>query len=39
MDNEFSVQKARAQFPALAKDQIFGDNAGGSQVLGTVAQR
>ncbi|KXH58805.1 2-isopropylmalate synthase [Colletotrichum salicis] len=38
MASAFSVENARAQFPALAKDQIFGDNAGGSQVLGTVAK-
>ncbi|KAJ0326618.1 hypothetical protein COL5a_006805 [Colletotrichum fioriniae] len=38
MASTFSVEKARAQFPALAKDQIFGDNAGGSQVLGSVAK-
>ncbi|KAF4918282.1 Nonribosomal peptide synthetase fmpE [Colletotrichum viniferum] len=37
MDSEFSVEKAREQFPSLQKDQIFGDNAGGSQVLGSVA--
>lgn len=39
MDSEFSVEKAREQFPSLQKDQIFGDNAGGSQVLGSVAHR
>ncbi|KAJ4312838.1 Aminotransferase-like protein fgm3 [Fusarium piperis] len=39
MSSSFSVEKARAQFPALAKPQIFGDNAGGSQTLGTVATR
>ncbi|KAH6972085.1 pyridoxal phosphate-dependent transferase [Ilyonectria sp. MPI-CAGE-AT-0026] len=38
MASVFSVENARAQFPALAKKQIFGDNAGGSQVLGTVAK-
>ncbi|KAH7010512.1 pyridoxal phosphate-dependent transferase [Ilyonectria destructans] len=38
MASAFSVENARAQFPALAKKQIFGDNAGGSQVLGTVAK-
>ncbi|KAF4806086.1 2-isopropylmalate synthase [Colletotrichum siamense] len=37
MDSIFSVEKAREQFPSLQKDQIFGDNAGGSQVLGSVA--
>ncbi|KAI8211248.1 hypothetical protein K4K52_010926 [Colletotrichum sp. SAR 10_76] len=39
MDSVFSVEKAREQFPSLQKDQIFGDNAGGSQVLGSVAHR
>ncbi|RYC80260.1 hypothetical protein BFJ63_vAg16856 [Fusarium oxysporum f. sp. narcissi] len=38
MSFSFSVENARSQFPALAKPQIFGDNAGGSQVLGTVAK-
>ena len=35
-DMAFSVEQARAQFPALQQDQIFMDNAGGSQVLSTV---
>ncbi|KAF9768171.1 Aminotransferase-like protein fgm3 [Fusarium sp. DS 682] len=35
MSFSFSVENVREQFPALAKPQIFGDNAGGSQVLGT----
>lgn len=30
------IQKVRANFPALDKEQVFFDNAGGSQVLGTV---
>lgn len=30
------VQKVRAKFPALDKEQVFFDNAGGSQVLGSV---
>lgn len=30
------VQKVRANFPALSQDQVFFDNAGGSQVLGSV---
>lgn len=34
----FSVEKVRAQFPALAQDQVFMDNAGGSQVLSTVIE-
>ena len=34
----FDVQAARARFPALANErQVFFDNAGGSQVLGSVA--
>ncbi|KAM0391885.1 hypothetical protein ACHAQC_006685 [Fusarium culmorum] len=37
--SSFSIENVRSQFPALAKRQIFGDNAGGSQVLGTVAKR
>jgi hypothetical protein len=28
----------RARFPALARPQIFADNAGGSQVLDTVIE-
>ncbi|KAH7257948.1 pyridoxal phosphate-dependent transferase [Fusarium tricinctum] len=38
MSCSFSIENVREQFPALAKPQIFGDNAGGSQVLGTVAK-
>lgn len=30
------IQKVRSSFPALSKEQVFFDNAGGSQVLGTV---
>lgn len=33
------VEKARSQFPALAGDFIFADNAGGSQCLKTVVDR
>ena len=33
------IQFIRAQFPALERDFIFMDNAGGSQVLGKVAER
>lgn len=32
----FSVEQVRAQFPALQQDQVFMDNAGGSQVLSSV---
>jgi selenocysteine lyase/cysteine desulfurase len=31
-----SLPTIRARFPALAQDQVFMDNAGGSQVLGSV---
>ncbi|KAL7628700.1 hypothetical protein AAE478_000215 [Parahypoxylon ruwenzoriense] len=35
----FDVEAARAQFPALQQvDQVFLDNAGGSQTLGTVIE-
>ncbi|KAK0510581.1 hypothetical protein JMJ35_007013 [Cladonia borealis] len=38
MTQPFSVTKARAQFPALQQShQVYFDNAGGSQVLGTVS--
>lgn len=30
------IQTIRAKFPALDKEQVFFDNAGGSQVLGSV---
>lgn len=32
----FDITKARGQFPALNEPQIYFDNAGGSQTLGTV---
>ncbi|OQE17883.1 hypothetical protein PENSTE_c019G09334 [Penicillium steckii] len=32
----FNVENARSQFPALKQEQVFMDNAGGSQVLGSV---
>ncbi|KAJ4400606.1 hypothetical protein N0V91_008543 [Didymella pomorum] len=32
----FDISKAREQFPALQQDQVFLDNAGGSQALGSV---
>ncbi|OCL05449.1 PLP-dependent transferase [Glonium stellatum] len=32
----FNVAKAKSRFPALNQDQVFLDNAGGSQVLGSV---
>ncbi|OTB02107.1 hypothetical protein M426DRAFT_205555 [Hypoxylon sp. CI-4A] len=34
----FDVEAHRAKFPALKGDQVFLDNAGGSQVLGTVVE-
>ncbi|GAP83505.2 putative aminotransferase class-v [Rosellinia necatrix] len=32
------IEAVRAQFPALSGDQVFFDNAGGSQTLGTVIE-
>ncbi|RYN27309.1 hypothetical protein AA0113_g7596 [Alternaria arborescens] len=32
----FDISKSRARFPALQQDQVFLDNAGGSQALGDV---
>jgi hypothetical protein len=32
----FDISKARERFPALQQDQVFLDNAGGSQALGDV---
>ncbi|KAI8961844.1 PLP-dependent transferase [Daldinia sp. FL1419] len=34
----FDVEADRARFPALREDQVFLDNAGGSQVLGAVVE-
>ncbi|KAF3064850.1 putative cysteine desulfurase 1 [Daldinia childiae] len=34
----FDVEADRAKFPALKEDQVFLDNAGGSQILGTVIE-
>ncbi|KAF2968929.1 hypothetical protein GQX73_g4643 [Xylaria multiplex] len=36
--SDFDIEAVRAQFPALAGDQVFFDNAGGSQTLGTVIE-
>ncbi|KAI1188921.1 aminotransferase class-V [Nemania serpens] len=36
--SEFAIEAVRSQFPALAEDQVFFDNAGGSQTLGTVIE-
>lgn len=32
----FDLDNVRSRFPALQQDQVFFDNAGGSQTLGTV---
>jgi len=32
----FDVEEARKQFPGLKQPQVYFDNAGGSQTLGTV---
>ncbi|KAF2660391.1 PLP-dependent transferase [Lophiostoma macrostomum CBS 122681] len=36
MPEAFSISTARSRFPALQHDQVFLDNAGGSQALGSV---
>ncbi|KAK1598004.1 aminotransferase class-V [Colletotrichum navitas] len=36
MSAQLDIAATRAKFPALAQDQVFFDNAGGSQTLGTV---
>ena len=36
IENTFDIASARTKFPALNQKQIYLDNAGGSQVLGTV---
>lgn len=37
--SDLDIDAVRSQFPALAStDQIFFDNAGGSQILGTVVE-
>ncbi|KAK3366955.1 pyridoxal phosphate-dependent transferase [Lasiosphaeria ovina] len=38
-DETFDIDQVRANFPALAGEQVFFDNAGGSQALGAVAER
>lgn len=35
-ESTFSIEAARSRFPALKTDQVYLDNAGGSQVLGDV---
>jgi len=32
----FDIKQARDKFPALSEPQVYFDNAGGSQTLGTV---
>ncbi len=39
MQGALDLDAIRAEFPALAQDFVFLDNAGGSQVLGRVADR
>ncbi|KAF9870011.1 aminotransferase class-v [Colletotrichum karsti] len=36
MSSQIDIAATRAKFPALAQDQVFFDNAGGSQTLGSV---
>ncbi|KAI8156881.1 Cysteine desulfurase-like protein ustD [Colletotrichum sp. SAR 10_86] len=36
MSAQIDIAATRAKFPALGQDQVFFDNAGGSQTLGTV---
>ena len=36
MMGSFEIASARESFPALKQSQVFFDNAGGSQTLGTV---
>ncbi|KAI0432097.1 aminotransferase class-V [Xylaria sp. FL1042] len=36
--SSFDIETLRSQFPGLARDQVFFDNAGGSQTLGTVIE-
>jgi selenocysteine lyase/cysteine desulfurase len=38
MSGTFDISKARERFPALKQDQVFLDNAGGSQALGDVVE-
>lgn len=39
MASRLNMSEVRGSFPALAGDQVFFDNAGGSQTLATVADR
>jgi len=38
MAKEFSITAARDRSPSLKEDQVYLDNAGGSQVLGDVIE-
>ncbi|GFF36480.1 aminotransferase, putative [Aspergillus udagawae] len=38
MASEFDIARVRTRFPALNAEQVFLDNAGGSQVLDTVIE-
>lgn len=39
MTSQLDLEKVRGSFPALTSDQVFFDNAGGSQTLETVVDR
>jgi Selenocysteine lyase len=39
MAKPLDLDQVRGSFPALSAGQIFFDNAGGTQILGTVAER
>ena len=39
MAAKLNIDEVRGSFPALKGDQVYFDNAGGSQTLGTVAER
>lgn len=38
MPGKFDIASARTRFPALKEDQVYLDNAGGSQTLDDVIQ-
>ncbi|KAK7437979.1 hypothetical protein CaCOL14_011378 [Colletotrichum acutatum] len=38
MASQIDISAVRSKFPALGQDQVFFDNAGGSQTLGTVIE-
>jgi selenocysteine lyase/cysteine desulfurase len=37
-NTDLDMESVRARFPALGKQQVFFDNAGGSQILGTAIE-